>query len=149
MVDVVESNRSMMVDVVESNRSAAAEEEREAETKAAEVDFEEEEGGDSLYAAQTSRFRDTWISLYSRYFGHFEDTSELFFILLDPIHGRDLSLIWYLDLYPSILALFLQISNKYECLPASLAQGRLAKNMGPLLNFRPQSKVQYIVIFIL
>ena len=78
MVDVVESNRSMMVDVVESNRSAAAEEEREAETKAAEVDFEEEEGGDSLYAAQTSRFRDTWISLYSRYFGHFEDTSELF-----------------------------------------------------------------------
>jgi hypothetical protein len=65
-----------MVDVVESNRSAAAKEKRVAETKVAEVDFEEEEGGDSLYAIQASNFRETWISLYSRYFGNFEDTNE-------------------------------------------------------------------------
>ncbi|RLM66650.1 putative galacturonosyltransferase 4 isoform X6 [Panicum miliaceum] len=66
-----------MVDVVESNRSAAAEEKREAETKVAEVDFEEEEGGDSLYAAQASSFRETWIRAYSRYFGNFEDTTKI------------------------------------------------------------------------
>ncbi|TVU34822.1 hypothetical protein EJB05_16674, partial [Eragrostis curvula] len=40
----------------------------------AEDSSDEELGPDHIYAAQASCFRDTWNALYSRYFGHFEDT---------------------------------------------------------------------------
>lgn len=87
---------------VESNLPAAAEEKKvlfpsSAEIKAAwerrvaegiseEEEKEEQEDGDDLYfASQASCFRDDWNELYSRYFGRFEDTSELHCLLSDPI----------------------------------------------------------------
>ncbi|CAL4947200.1 unnamed protein product [Urochloa decumbens] len=75
-----------MVDV-ESNRLAAAGRlpaeataswGNSEEEDAAEDDSEsEEEEGDPCYAAQASCFRDTWNARYSRYFGHFDDTTKI------------------------------------------------------------------------
>jgi hypothetical protein len=54
------------------------------------AEYSDELGPDSSLADEASCFRDTWNAMYSRYFGHFEDTSELFTLRSNPWK------IWYL-----------------------------------------------------
>ncbi|TVU20434.1 hypothetical protein EJB05_36642, partial [Eragrostis curvula] len=50
-------------------------------------DSSEELGPDQIFEDEASCFKDTWIGLYSPFFGHFEDTSELFTLRSNPWKG--------------------------------------------------------------